>query len=237
MIFLIGKIYGIECLINHKIYVGQTIRSIKKRFKEHSKADSLIGRAIRKYGEENFVVVSIEECETLEKLNEREIFWTAKLNCKSPFGYNQTDGGEGTLNPSEETRAKLSKARRKRKLSAEARQKISLAQTGNKNFLGHTHSEETRKKISAAHKGKKLSAETKLKLSLINIGNKHTAEARAKISEAGKGRIPSAETRRKISESNKGNKNCLGNKHTTESKQKMSEARKVYWAKKRNQKN
>ena len=41
-------------------------------------------------------------------LNEREIFWIAKLNTKVPNGYNLTDGGEGLVNPSDETRAKMS---------------------------------------------------------------------------------------------------------------------------------
>ncbi len=67
---------------------------------------SLISRAIRKYGFENFVYIVIEECETPEKLNEREIYWIAKLNCKNPNDYNMTDGGEGCLgfHHSEETK-------------------------------------------------------------------------------------------------------------------------------------
>ncbi|MBR5914145.1 MAG: GIY-YIG nuclease family protein [Selenomonadaceae bacterium] len=86
-------IYKITNLINGKIYVGQTKFSVEKRFKEHAKADSLIGRAIRKYGKENFKIEVIETCKTFIELNEREIFWIAKLNCKVPNGYNIADGG------------------------------------------------------------------------------------------------------------------------------------------------
>ncbi len=86
-------IYKITNLINGKIYVGQTKFSVEKRFKEHAKSDSLIGRAIRKYGEENFKAEVIETCQTFIELNEREIFWIAKLNCKVPNGYNIADGG------------------------------------------------------------------------------------------------------------------------------------------------
>ncbi|MBO4401075.1 MAG: GIY-YIG nuclease family protein [Selenomonadaceae bacterium] len=37
-----GRIYGIECLINHKIYVGQTTRSVEKRISEHKCAKTAL---------------------------------------------------------------------------------------------------------------------------------------------------------------------------------------------------
>ena len=76
-------------MLTHKIYVGQTIRSLKKRIQEHKKnTKSLIGRALHKYGEENFVWVVLEECNSRKQLLEREIFWIRKLNCLMPKGYN-----------------------------------------------------------------------------------------------------------------------------------------------------
>ena len=86
-------IYKITNLVNGKIYVGQTKFSVEKRFKEHAKANSPLGHAIRKYGKENFKAEVIEICQTFTELNEREIFWIAKLNCKVPNGYNIADGG------------------------------------------------------------------------------------------------------------------------------------------------
>ena len=57
---MFGIIYAGENLLTHKIYVGQTVRSLKKRIIEHKSNNvSLIGRAIQKYGEENFVWVII----------------------------------------------------------------------------------------------------------------------------------------------------------------------------------
>ena len=95
---IFGKVYGIENLINHKIYIGKTIHTLEERIQRHKWGKkSLISRAMRKYGFENFVYIVLEECETAEKLNEREIYWIAKLNCKKPNGYNMTDGGEGCL--------------------------------------------------------------------------------------------------------------------------------------------
>lgn len=92
-------------------YVGQTNRKLRVRLCSHQNNPSgYIGRAIRKYGLKNFKVEILEECETPEQLNEREIFWISTLNTKSPNGYNLTDGGEGMhgFKYNEETRAKIS---------------------------------------------------------------------------------------------------------------------------------
>ena len=49
-----GIVYLIWNMVNGKKYVGQTIQPLEKRFNAHKYADSLLGRAIRKYGAENF---------------------------------------------------------------------------------------------------------------------------------------------------------------------------------------
>lgn len=68
-------IYKIENLLSHKIYIGQSV-NIEKRWKQHcqSSSDSLIAKAIQKYGKDNFVFSILEEC-PLDKLNEREDFY------------------------------------------------------------------------------------------------------------------------------------------------------------------
>ena len=74
-------IYVITNLLNGKQYVGQTTRTLKERLTQHrSHSNSAIGQAIQKYGWENFKAEVIEECETLEKLNEREKYWIAKCH-------------------------------------------------------------------------------------------------------------------------------------------------------------
>lgn len=90
-------------------------------------------------------------------------------------------------------------------LSEETRKKMSEAKKG------HTHTEETRIKMSESHKGKHLSEETCRKMSEAkkgksswNKGKSLSEETRRKISEAKKGHIVSEETRRKMSESQKG---------------------------------
>ncbi len=97
-----GIVYKIQHRESGKIYVGKTSRTLDERMNEHTSksrvtSNSYIDRAISKYGIDAFEVTVIEECDTEEKLNEREIFWIAFYNCKKPNGYNLTDGGEGVI--------------------------------------------------------------------------------------------------------------------------------------------
>ena len=104
-----GVIYKITCFVNGKIYIGQTTRSVEERFQEHMKADTHIGRAIRKHGVKNFKIEVIAVCATKEELDAQEIRFIAEYDCMAPKGYNCTAGGHnGSL--SEETKARLSAA-------------------------------------------------------------------------------------------------------------------------------
>ena len=86
------KVYCITNNINGKEYVGLTMRTIQERFIEHCKAESKIGRAIRKYGVENFTVKEIDTADNAEELWRKESHWIRE---KRTFetGYNMTDGG------------------------------------------------------------------------------------------------------------------------------------------------
>jgi len=100
-------VYKITNLLNGKIYVGQTVRTLEKRLDQHKRrTETLVGKAIQKYGWENFSAEIIEECKTQTELNEREMFWIAKLDCISPKGYNLNEGGSGGRTPTAETRKK-----------------------------------------------------------------------------------------------------------------------------------
>ena len=46
-----------------------------------------IGKAIQKYGVNNFIFEVIEEC-SVDMLDEREKYWILKLNTLTPNGYN-----------------------------------------------------------------------------------------------------------------------------------------------------
>lgn len=78
-------IYKITNRLDGKFYVGQTIKPITYRFRKHCET-ALRGEgyklhaAVRKHGKENFYVELLEECETLEQLNERETHFITTLN-------------------------------------------------------------------------------------------------------------------------------------------------------------
>jgi hypothetical protein len=131
--------------------------------------------------------------------------------------HNKTNGGEGPSGAvrNDETRKKVSEAKKGSPLSKETREKMSEARKGNKNAMfGRNHSEETKRKMSEANKGKTLSEETKRKMSEANKGEKHnfygksfSEEHRRKLSEANTGKILSKEIREKMSISKTGNNN------------------------------
>lgn len=211
-----GVIYLITNLLNGMKYVGQTTQPLRRRINEHKYGDQYIDRAIKKYGLENFKVEVLEECETKQQLNEREIFWIAKLNCKAPNGYNRTSGGEGHSsedNPffgkhhTKKTKAIISKKNRGKKHSVETRARISAATSGenNPNFGKH-HTKETRAKIGAKSAGRKHTKESRNKISLKFKGVPKSPDHCAKIAAAltGKKRpaevgLKSSVTRRKKS--------------------------------------
>ena len=110
-------IYLLTDTTNGMQYVGQTTQTLQKRLNEHRrKHHTYVDRAISSHGWANFTVELLEECATLDELNERERYWIATLNTKAPNGYNLTEGGEGSLGYplSQETKDKISATRRKR---------------------------------------------------------------------------------------------------------------------------
>ena len=127
-------VYVVRHIVDGKIYVGKTTRKLRKRIMEHLQncRISYFDRAIRKYGLENFDISILEECETIDELNEREKFWIRELNCKIPNGYNLTDGGEGIVgyHVPPELCQKRSENRKGFKVSQKTCMKISMAKKG-----------------------------------------------------------------------------------------------------------
>ena len=171
-----GIIYKITNLINGKIYIGQTQRTLEKRISEHKRKNKfLICHAIKKYNWNNFKSEVIEECDTIEKLNEREKFWIAYYDCKTPKGYNSTDGGEGVpgLTCSKKTREKLSLINKGLKQSEEVKHKKS--ESLKKHYLEHP---ETKEKTSKPHKGSTHSFGTKKKWQEKHLEEKQVKKLR-----------------------------------------------------------
>lgn len=89
-----GRIYCIENKMNHKKYIGLTTRSIKERFSEHCKADTVIGEAIRKYGVDNFMCYEVDNAQSKNELSELEVHYIHHFGTLKD-GYNCTIGGDG----------------------------------------------------------------------------------------------------------------------------------------------
>ena len=126
-----GRIYAIENLLTHKIYVGQTIQNVRKRINSHKCGKKqLIDKSIQKYGWENFFWCVLEECETHEALNEAEQRWIKKFNSQCPNGYNLNSGGDIHFHPTKEVRRKQSVALKGRVFTQEHKYKIAKALKG-----------------------------------------------------------------------------------------------------------
>jgi len=107
-------IYKITNLVNNKIYIGQTINSIKRRiggyrdFYKKDTSSSKIHRAMRKYGFENFKFDVLHIVNTTSELNYLEKYLIRYYNTQNDnIGYNTEDGGVYRT-MSEETKNKLS---------------------------------------------------------------------------------------------------------------------------------
>jgi len=126
---------------NGRIYVGKTW-NLKRRISDYkyklNGRTSIVINSIKKYGWDNHKLEIIEDNVLDEKLNEREIFWIAKLktyNFYYPDGMNLTKGGEGQ-------RSTWMHDLERRKYMSE------LFKGEKAPFYGKKHTEETKKIIS-----------------------------------------------------------------------------------------
>lgn len=109
-----NKIYGYVYLITNKIngkqYVGQTVRTIKKRFNGHcGSKKQVISRAIKKYGKENFIVQELAVAYNQKELTFLEGMYIGWFNTLvfSENGYNVSKIINGKGKHSEETKQKI----------------------------------------------------------------------------------------------------------------------------------
>lgn len=228
------EIYKITNLINNKFYIGLDTLDRKNYYG----SGTAIKSAIKKYGKENFQKEILEKCDSIDKLNEREIYWIKELNSKYSNGYNLTDGGRGSkgFKVSEETKKKISKNLRGKnkgkKLSPE-HYKIAV-----NNFINISE-ESKRKRLEKLkgnknRRGKKCSLESRKRMSESHIGHIVSQKTKEKISKKMKGRKLSQETKNKMGLSKRGEKHPFWNKHLSkETKKKLSLAHKgqVPWTK------
>lgn len=128
-------VYKITNKVNNKVYIGITSKGISARWREHiysaeHNCPFKLHRAIRKYGKENFSVELIDFCNNWGELAEKERFYIDKYqSIEDEFGYNMTDGGDGTFGKhhSEETKDKIRQRAIGRDVTEATRIKLSEA--------------------------------------------------------------------------------------------------------------
>src|SRR5580698_9121122 len=154
-------IYHYQNLTNYKNYVDQTC-DLDRRDKEHIKGteidSSLLEKAIKKYGRENFSLTLIDAAETQEEADKKEIYWisTFRSYCGREYVYNISDGGTGFS----EGHIPWNKGIKQTDNSIIASNVISMMQGKEKNITENGHpwsgkqfSEDHRKKLSMSHIG------------------------------------------------------------------------------------
>ena len=133
-----GYIYKTTDLTNNKIYVGQHKSS--EFDTSYYGSGVIIKKLLNKYGSDRFICELLEECQTEDQLNEREIFWIDKLNCRDKnVGYNLASGG--SFGDSGYHLGMLGKSQ-----SDYQKQQVSIANS-------HPKSQEMKNKMSLALKG------------------------------------------------------------------------------------
>lgn len=138
---MIGYIYKITDTTNGKQYVGQHHYD-KEELDSNYHGSGMIISKIYKKRPETLKEEYLRTCYSQEELDEWEKYFIFSFNTLSPNGYNLEEGGRGGV-PSEETRKKLSEARKgknspnkgkhlsdehKRKLSESAKRRKMLKQ-------------------------------------------------------------------------------------------------------------
>ena len=127
---MIYSIYLITNKVNTKLYIGVTGKEIIERFKEHCRSarynsKSLLHKAMRKNGIENFRASLLVTYPSKKEALEEEKKYIARLKTKIPYGYNLTCGGEGLdeFKYNRKQKQELVKMLRKRWANPEFREK------------------------------------------------------------------------------------------------------------------
>lgn len=172
-------IYKATNLVNGKVYIGQTIRPISERIREHNYTSkdgrflTYFYRAILKHGKNNFKWETIDKALSQKELDSKEKYWIKFYDSNNKHvGYNNKKGGaNGKHLP--EARKKISEAGR-RPCSQETKDKISKANKGQVPWAkGRRFTKEHRLKIAMSQKARIINHEIAAEIRvMISNGDK-----------------------------------------------------------------
>lgn len=205
-------VYEITNLVNGMKYIGKRTCKCNIEDDNYMSSSSLVKKAIKKYGINNFKKDIVFICNTEDEAYEKEEYYISLKNAVLDRKYyNLCGGGKGVGSGqnnhrfgkkiSEKHREILAKSNKERIISEESKLKMSKywkgKRIGEENpFYGKTHTEEARRKMSIASSNKIMSDETRLKISEAlkgkkspKYGKKLSSETKEKISSSRKGKL------------------------------------------------
>ena len=166
-----GIIYKVTNSVNGKIYIGQTVYSLKRRKGNHYSSAKRAQHndryrnhfinALLYYNKKDFKWEVIDTAVSKEGLNKKEIYWIKEFNTFE-IGYNSTTGGDSVL-LHRRVKDKISKKAKLRNMGGERNP-----------FYGKKHTKKTRTAIKRKRKFQEYSEETRLKMSLVRRGEKNS---------------------------------------------------------------
>jgi group I intron endonuclease len=226
-------IYKVANKISGNIYIGQTVKSLQERKRQHIKKSqnpkSKFHKAIKSYGVDNFNWEVIDTANSKDELNKKEIRYITEYN-SIENGYNMISGGTGGYN---KFAVNVNRKKRRGKTYEEIYNSLDTI-----NKLKKLHKETYRKAKLDRWNFKNLSKDDRI--SMAKLGNqtrtmngyKHSEETIEKIRQSQIGKVISEETKNLISNRTKEamksvDRDLLGKKSV--------EARKKYWDNKHQQ--
>lgn len=160
----IYSVYKITNIINNKVYIGFTSKSIDNRFNTHisriNNSNQAIHYAMAKYGVNNFIIESIYESlnkEHTKNVMESHFITEYQSHVDNGHGYNMSYGGDGVVNPCQLTRYRQGSANRGKKRGPQS--------ATTKKLIGLANSKKTRTQAEKDH------------LRKINTGKKQSAKS------------------------------------------------------------
>jgi group I intron endonuclease len=184
------KIYKTTCLVNGKVYIGQTTKSgcVLNRYFGSGKK---ILRAIYKYRRSNFTKEILTTCNTQKDANIQELYFIKKYNSTdNEFGYNILNESYIDYQKHSNLISSLFKEgvykKRKKRVISEEKKLLMYKEIGEK-LKGRVFSEETILKMSISAKNRVCSEEARKRLSIrysgkgnIMYGKKHSESSKEK---------------------------------------------------------
>lgn len=177
-------IYKVQNKITGKVYIGQTIKSLEHRKKQHikysEKKHTRFLKALRLYGEIGFTWEIIDTAETKEELNEKEIYWINEYN-SIETGYNMVCGGYN------EAAVKANVKKRKGKTYEEIYSSIEIVNELKAKLRNNIKSHNKKYGFDVIDRDLQLKY-AKMGANALNMsGYKHTEETKKKIGDSQRG--------------------------------------------------